>query len=270
MLATEKQTGLTSNEQFVLLAKSAKGPAVVELIKQVLAAPGVYVFGELLAMPTVQELTTGTSASYLSLLKLFAYGTYNDYKANKDTLPELTPAQVKKLKHLTIVSLANKNKCLPYSLLLQELDLINMRELEDLIIEVIYADVIRGKLDQKNQQLEVDYAIGRDIQPEAVTEIISVLQSWCNSCESVLQTIDSQISKANQYKENQQKLKLQVEQEVANIRKTLKTTQQPQEVDEQMVTDSREVLVPSEKPNKKSSKSKGLRGSGKLWGKSSS
>ena len=56
MLATEKQTGLTSNEQFVLLAKSAKGPAVVELIKQVLAAPGVYVFGELLAMPTVQEV----------------------------------------------------------------------------------------------------------------------------------------------------------------------------------------------------------------------
>lgn len=257
MLATEKQTGLTSNEQFVLLAKSAKGPAVVELIKQVLAAPGVYVFGELLAMPTVQELTTGASASYLSLLKLFAYGTYNDYRANKDSLPELTAAQVKKLKHLTIVSLANKNKCLPYSLLLQELDIVNMRELEDLIIEVIYADVIRGKLDQKNQQLEVDYAIGRDIQPEAVTEIISVLQSWCNNCESVLQTIDSQISKANQYKENQQKLTLQVEQEVANIRKTLKTTQQPQEVDEQMVTDSREVLVPSEKPNKKSSKSKG-------------
>ena len=56
MLASEKQTGLTSNEQFVLLAKSAKGPAVVELIKQVLAAPGVYVFGELLAMPTVQEV----------------------------------------------------------------------------------------------------------------------------------------------------------------------------------------------------------------------
>ena len=37
----------------------------------------------------------------------------------------------------------------------------------------------------------------------------------CNSCESVLQTIDSQISKANQYKENQQKLKLQVEQQVS-------------------------------------------------------
>lgn len=43
-------------EQFVLLAKSAKGAAVVALITQALEAPGVYVFGELLDMPNVQEV----------------------------------------------------------------------------------------------------------------------------------------------------------------------------------------------------------------------
>ncbi len=47
------------------------------------------------------------------------------------------------------------------------------------MIEVIYADIIRGKLDQSNQQVEVDYAIGRDIRPEAVKDVISVLQQWC-------------------------------------------------------------------------------------------
>ena len=50
--------------------------------------------------------------------------------------------------------------------------------LQDLIIEVISADIIRGKLDQHNQQLEVDYAIGRDIRPEAVGDIVNVLQEW--------------------------------------------------------------------------------------------
>lgn len=50
--------------------------------------------------------------------------------------------------------------------------------MQDLIIEVIYADIIHGKLDQKNQQLEVDYAIGRDIRPTAITQMISVLQEW--------------------------------------------------------------------------------------------
>lgn len=43
-------------EQFVLLAKSAKGAACLDLIKQVLEAPGVHVFGELLVMPNVVEV----------------------------------------------------------------------------------------------------------------------------------------------------------------------------------------------------------------------
>ena len=50
--------------------------------------------------------------------------------------------------------------------------------IQDLIIEVIYADIVRGKLDQKNQQFEVDYAIGRDIRADAIDEIVNVLQDW--------------------------------------------------------------------------------------------
>lgn len=44
-------------EQYLLLAKSAKGAAAVELIKQVLVAPGIYVFGELLDVPNIQEVS---------------------------------------------------------------------------------------------------------------------------------------------------------------------------------------------------------------------
>lgn len=58
-------------EQFVLLAKTAKGAACLELIKQVLEAPGVYVFGELLDMPNVSEVTTVQSNFCKSLLKRF-------------------------------------------------------------------------------------------------------------------------------------------------------------------------------------------------------
>ena len=53
-MASEKQGNPL--EQFVLLAKTAKGAAAVELIKQALEAPGVYVFGELLDMANVQEV----------------------------------------------------------------------------------------------------------------------------------------------------------------------------------------------------------------------
>lgn len=43
-------------EQFVQLAKGAKGTALLDLIKQTLEAPGVHVFGELLDMPNIKEV----------------------------------------------------------------------------------------------------------------------------------------------------------------------------------------------------------------------
>merc|ERR1712116_87278 len=156
---TEKVISPTSPlEQFVLLAKSAKGAAAVELVKQALEAPGVYVFGELLDMPNIIELQGEQFQSYFDMLNLFAFGTYRQYLERKDTLPELTPAMQQKLRHLTIVTLSESNKCIPYKVLVEQLDMKNLRELEDLVIEAIYGDVIRGKLDQRNGQLEIDFA----------------------------------------------------------------------------------------------------------------
>lgn len=57
-MVTDKPAASSNNplEQFVLLAKSAKGAACLELVRQVLEATGVYVFGELLDMPNVIEV----------------------------------------------------------------------------------------------------------------------------------------------------------------------------------------------------------------------
>lgn len=63
---------LTGNalEQFVLLAKSVKGTASTVLINQVLDAPGVYVFGELLDMPNISEVCYIIKMSKLLLTAL--------------------------------------------------------------------------------------------------------------------------------------------------------------------------------------------------------
>lgn len=58
-------------------------------------------------------------------------------------------------------------------------------------------DIIHGKLDQRKKQLEVDCTIGRDIKPDDVRKIADTLQQWCDSCESVLSTIEIQIDRAN-------------------------------------------------------------------------
>ncbi|MBV95078.1 COP9 signalosome complex subunit 7b, partial [Eschrichtius robustus] len=213
-MAGEQKPSSNLLEQFILLAKGTSGSALTALISQVLEAPGVYVFGELLELANVQELAEGGNAAYLQLLNLFAYGTYPDYIANKESLPELSTAQQNKLKHLTIVSLASRMKCIPYSVLLKDLEMRNLRELEDLIIEAVYTDIIQGKLDQRNQLLEVDFCIGRDIRKRDINNIVKTLHEWCDGCEAVLLGIEQQVLRANQYKENHSRTQQQVEAEM--------------------------------------------------------
>lgn len=85
------------------------------------------------------QLENGPNAPYFNTLKLFAYGTYKQYLENKEQLLELTPLMIKKLQHLTIVTMAIRSKVIKYKDLLVELDIKNVRDLEDLIIEAIYA-----------------------------------------------------------------------------------------------------------------------------------
>lgn len=105
-------------------------------------------------------------------------------------------------------------QCIPYTTLLKELDLNNVRDLEDLIIEAVYADIIHGKLDQKNSQLEVDYAIGRDIRPDDINVIVNCLQEWCTACEDVLGCVQTQIYRANSEKNKSVQRKSDIDVEV--------------------------------------------------------
>uniref|UniRef100_A0A8C5K6P1 COP9 signalosome subunit 7A n=1 Tax=Jaculus jaculus TaxID=51337 RepID=A0A8C5K6P1_JACJA len=224
---------------------------------------------------TFFQLAESDFASTFRLLTVFAYGTYADYLAEAGDLPPLTEAQRNKLRHLSVVTLAAKVKCIPYAVLLEALALRNVRQLEDLVIEAVYADVLRGSLDQRNQRLEVDYSIGRDIQRQDLSAISRTLQEWCVGCEVVLSGIEEQVSRANQHKEQQLGLKQQIESEVANLKKTIKvttaaaaaaTSQDP----EQHLTELREPAsgTNQRQPSKKASKGKGLRGSAKIWSKS--
>ncbi|KAF7784845.1 hypothetical protein Agabi119p4_1010 [Agaricus bisporus var. burnettii] len=182
-------------EPFLLIAKSVKGAAAAKLIQDATSAPGVFVFSELLEFPNIQELGNNEQfAKHLSLLQLFAYKTYQDYSQHKDEFPQLNQAQITKLKHLSIVTLASARRILPYGELLKVLEMPNVRELEDLIIDAIYLDILRGKLDQKEGQLEVEYTMGRDLEPGKLESILSALQDWSSTTASVLATLDVKIN----------------------------------------------------------------------------
>jgi COP9 signalosome complex subunit 7 len=54
----------------------------------------------------------------------------------------------------------------------------SVRELEDLIIDAIYQDIVRGKLDQKQQQFEVEFTMGRDLREGQLQQLLLSLQTW--------------------------------------------------------------------------------------------
>ena len=75
-------------------------------------------------------------------------------------------------------------------------------------------DVIRGKLDQRGGALQVEYAAGRDVRPEAVPRVIATLQAWCRTCDAVMECIDRQVQTANGEREARAKHKAAIEAKV--------------------------------------------------------
>lgn len=71
-------------------------------------------------------------------------------------------------------------------------------------------------MDQKNRQLEIDFAFARDIQTENVKEIVSILTEWLKSCEATSNCLQEQIQKANGEKARRIKHKEVLEQEVSS------------------------------------------------------
>ena len=47
-------------EQFVLLAKSARGRAAAELVAQATSEPGIFTYSELLDLPSIADVGSGS------------------------------------------------------------------------------------------------------------------------------------------------------------------------------------------------------------------
>ena len=107
---------------------------------------------------------------------------HTNNKTQAPLSPELCNATTSNLVYPCLSPFLNltgeKKQVLPYSYLQTSLDIPTIRQLEDLIIEAIYLDIIRGRLDQKEQQFEVEYTVGRDVPHEAIAGILTSLEQW--------------------------------------------------------------------------------------------
>lgn len=180
-------------EQYIILAKNAKGKAQEKIAIEAVSNANTFVFGELL------PLLGDVSEPYSKMLEIFAYGTIADYEAQKANLPEMTPAMLHKLQLLTLASLAANSRFLPYETLMSELRVSSVREVEDLIIQALYSNLIEGRLDHKLNALHINTAYGRDVPPQKIAELTNFINEYLGTVTEAEQYLSEQIESATKF-----------------------------------------------------------------------
>ncbi|ONM19275.1 COP9 signalosome complex subunit 7 [Zea mays] len=127
---------------------------------------------------------------------------------NSGSLPTLLPDEVRKLKQLSVLPLVESTKILPYDQLMQELDVSNVRELEDFLInECMYS---------------VQFAAGRDLTPDQLNNMIEILSDWFGTSDSLLHQIQEKIKWADTMSDVNKKHRKEFEDRVEEAKKSIK------------------------------------------------
>ncbi|KAJ4404478.1 hypothetical protein N0V91_005822 [Didymella pomorum] len=193
----EQTKALNALEPFLALSKSATSPrAASDLVVQATSAPNTYVFAELLRTPNIQALRSSPEhAAYLTLLEIFAWGTWADYKSNS-SLPKLSAQQHQKLLLLSLLPLSHSHATLTYAALQSALDLPSARALEELITHAIYAGLLTATLDPAHSRVTVtSISPLRDLAPGSVPALQSTLATWSTRCDAALADLEAQVEK---------------------------------------------------------------------------
>ncbi|KAF2859340.1 CSN7 COP9 signalosome subunit [Piedraia hortae CBS 480.64] len=199
----DQSSALNALASFIALSKTATSArAAAELIERATSDPNTFVFGELLQQPNIRALND--DAEYRAaweVLKVFAWGTWQDYKATPG-LPPLSDAQARKLRMLSLITIASEKSPSPdaaqhltYLALCTRLDLSSFTELEQLVIQANNAGLITCNLDHASQKIVVrSVAPLRDLAPGSVKFMLSELSAWSDRNESALAELESRMN----------------------------------------------------------------------------
>lgn len=94
--------------------------------------------------------------------------------------------------------------------------------LEDLIIDCIYLGLIEGHLNQKDGSVEITSAIGRDIGPQDVAQMIKQLGGWLSSTDVVLSSLRDEVARVKVEEESKRLEDKQLEERKTKVLEELK------------------------------------------------
>ncbi|EGY17298.1 ACOB protein [Verticillium dahliae VdLs.17] len=177
----EQTKALNALEPFLALSKSASSPrAAADLVTRATSNPNTFLFTELLQTPQIQSLAQSAEhAAYLTLLRIFSYGTYADYQRQQQHSPSSPwPATAP----ISPTPVSNPLCLCP-----------DTRALEALVTSAIYAGLIQATLDPARQHAHVTALDPlRDLAPDSIPALSDALLPWSDRCAATLHDIDAE------------------------------------------------------------------------------
>ena len=143
-------------EQYLALARSQTSEKTLgTCIEQALGHPQVFVFGELLAMPSIQKLQT-SSKKHFDTLQLFAYKGWGDYAKNQASFIPLNDKMKNKLRLLTLCQLAMQQSTLSYEQIAQNCGLPNdLDQIESIVLSTVQSQLLECRIDQRRRLVHI-------------------------------------------------------------------------------------------------------------------
>ncbi|CAJ0578135.1 unnamed protein product, partial [Mesorhabditis spiculigera] len=138
-------------------------------------------FGEFLLLDEVRLLEK-TNKDVWDMLMVFAFGSLSDLPATTSLSEPLTL----KLKQLTLISMATRDRRISYDTLGQELKLDSDHAVEELVIDAIYKGLIKGRLNGCGRYVEVEEWQARDLHPDKIAEIRKAFDSSLQNVGNVV------------------------------------------------------------------------------------
>lgn len=216
-------------EQILALYKSTESrlnsTMVIDLVKKATAHKAIFGFAEFYVplRAKQQQLLQQASATqddsvvplsalanaWIDILEVFTYGTWSDYEALRHKhegadamgtaqFPELSAAQAKKLRQLTLVTLASGSETLAYGAISGALGVAET-EVEGIVIDTIYAELLEARLDTQRRTVRVLGVAGRDASAARLEEIGAILEDWDALALGLLRRTQVGIDKSKQH-----------------------------------------------------------------------
>lgn len=241
----QKTTNMSGIAKYTDQLTPGKNEGVVAItVRKALLDRHVYFYGQLCNHDLVKSTIAGAAASPESktlyqVLRLLTYGVWKDLakadaavKAFVQESHELSA----KLRQLTLLTVAERSKTIPYSVLVDELGLAGTsqdkasdessvtRTLEDTVIDSTTAGLLTVTLNPQQRTVQVHDAAARDVDLQEVPHLLNLFESWGKRCGDVLNQLSEAQKTANEHeKAETYRLFQMLETEMNERRKALRT-----------------------------------------------